>query len=52
MKSINMLVSYMSKKYNDTDKEMNKIGGSKNINRHTRLVMSGYVENSIAILSI
>ncbi len=50
MKSINKLINYIKKKYNDLEEEMIYIGGNKNINRHTRLSMSGYVENAIAIL--
>lgn len=47
---INRLLNYICKKYEETDLEMDAIAGNKNIKRHTRLTMSSYVENSIAIL--
>ena len=50
MKSVNKLLNYICKKYEETDLEMDAIDGKKNIKRHTRLTMSSFVENSIAIM--
>ena len=48
MKNVKKLINYIENKYNNLETE--KIGGKNNIRRYTKPIMSGYVENAIAIL--
>ena len=50
MKNIDKLIDYIKGKYVINTKEMDNVGGNKNIKRYTYLTMSGYVENAIAVL--
>ncbi len=50
MNNIDYFLKYFKNKYNKMIDETHSINGRKNINRHTRLIMSSYAENGIALL--